>query len=364
MMLEIHCSKLSRPMSCAGSLFFTDLHEAEVNPAAMEGTAAGEYLERMLRNGHTKVPERFAQNGIEFDDEMRFYTVPVFEEIYSNKQGEVLCEQRIDWQTRSGIKITGRYDASFVRDGHLYIDDLKYGWGIVEVKENWQLLGYAIGEVIRRGIAFEKIVLRIHQPRPHHEDGTTRAWVLSYTELLDYKEKIEARMDQIAAGLRDLQTGPQCKYCSAAAERCPAFNKVFHRGIEIAHEFIQDGITNEELSFQLDLVNRVNEILKIKLDSITALAVDRLKRQHIIPNYICEERYGDRKWKPGISPETIRVLTGVDIKETVMLSPAKAEKAGVKKEFVNSLVDRPFLGQRLTRKDANEVATKIFGKKE
>jgi hypothetical protein len=65
-----------------------------------------------------------------------------------------------------------------------------------------------------------------------------------------------------------------------------------------------------------------------------------------------------------MDPEAIRLLTGVNIVEKSVLSPAKAEKAGMKKEFVNQLVDRPFLGQKLIRRDANDVATKIFGKKE
>ena len=45
-----------------------------------------------------------------------------------------------------------------------------------------------------------------------------------------------------------------------------------------------------------------------------------------------------------------------------MLSPAKAEKAGVPKEFVNSLVDRRFLGQKIVKKDGSDVGNKIFGK--
>jgi Protein of unknown function (DUF2800) len=359
---DIHCSKLARPMVCAGSLFFEDLHKEEMNPAAEEGTAFGEMMERMLTTGQTKIPELKAKNGIHFSKEMEFYALPLFDEIMSKANGKVLCEQKIDWQTRSGIWIKGKYDASFIHDGKLYIDDFKYGWGIVEAKNNWQLLGYAIGEVIRRGIAFEKIVMRIHQPRPHHEEGSTRSWELSYSELLEYKEKIEARMDHIKAGEQGLQTGSQCKYCPAAAERCPAFNKMFYRTLEYVHEFVQDGITDEELSFQLDLINRANDVLKIKLDSLKALAIDRIKNNHIIPNYVNEPKYGYRDWKPDVDPEVIKMLTGIDIRETVLLSPAKAEKIGLKKDIVNAMVDRPYKGMDLVRKDVNETGKKIFNK--
>lgn len=347
-------------MVCAGFLFFEDLPVSETNPAAEEGTAAGEMLERILQK--QPIPAQ-ARNGVYFDDDMRFYTKPIADDISNKSEDDgILCEQRIDWQTRSGVWIRGRYDASFVHKGNLYIDDLKYGWGLVEVKGNWQLLGYAIGEVIRRGIAFPKIVLRIHQPRPHHEDGPIREWILSYEELLAYKEQIEARFDQIVNGLKDLTTSKNCKYCEAAAEACPAFNRLFYRSLEITTEFTQDQISEQELSRQLDHVNRAQEVLKIKFDSINQLAVNRIKAGKVIPGYMTETRFGDRKWKAGISPATVEALTGKKIVESVMLSPAKAEKMGIPKDFVNQLVDRPFLGQKLIKKDASIVGDKIFGK--
>lgn len=360
----IRCSGLSRPMTCAGSLFFENLPEQETNVAASEGTAAGEYLEHLLVGDDEPIPTH-AKNGVAFDADMKFYAGQVAEEIKSKAWSRVLCEQSIDWQTRSGIWIKGQYDASYVHDGKLYIDDLKYGWVHVEVKENWQLLGYAIGEVIRRGEAFERIVLRIHQPRPHHEDGPTREWEITYDQLLTYKEQIETRMDQIAGGFAELVTSKKCKYCPAAPSACTAFNRSVFHGIDytLSH-FQQDNIDDKEISFQLDLLDRVTEVLKIKTDSIKQLAVSRMKGGAIIPGYMCEESYGDRKWKKEISPAVIETITGIKIVETIMLSPAKAEKLGVSKELVKGFVDRHFLGQKLVKKDANKLGDMIFGKKE
>lgn len=359
MINEVHCSQLARPMVCAGFLSFEDLPKSESGPAAQEGTACGELLELKLLK--REIPKQ-ARNGVYFDDDMHFHTNPIVEEINGNRQSEVLCEQPIDWRTRSGIWIRGKYDVSFVREGKLYIDDLKYGWGIVEVRDNWQLLGYAIGEVIRRGVAFEKIVLRIRQPRPHHEDGDCRSWELTYAELLEYKERIDKRFDEIAAGQRTLETGKHCKYCPAAGEACPAFNRLFYRALEVATEFTQDQIDESELARQLDHVNRATEVIKIKMDSLKELAVSRIKGGKIIPGYISESSYSDRKWKSGISPEAVEVLTGKRIIKTEMLSPAQAEKAGVPKDFVSQLVDRHFLGQKLVKKDSSALGDKIFGK--
>lgn len=356
--MDVHCSALARPMVCAGFLSFEGLDRLPGGPAAEEGTAAGELFERMLLG---QPIGKQARNGVYFDDDMFFHIKPIVEEINANRQSEVLCEQPIDWRTRSGVWVRGKYDASFVREGKLYIDDLKYGWGLIEVKPCWQLLGYAIGEVIRRGVAFEQIVLRIRQPRPHHEDGDCREWVLTYAELLEYKERIEVRFQEIVDGLNTLQTGPQCKYCAATREACPAFNRLFYRALEVSTEFTQDQIDEAELARQLDHVHRAIEVIKIKMDSLKELAVTRIKRGKIIPGYLTEDSYGDRKWKNGITPQAIEALTGKRIIEEVMLSPAKAEKVGVPKDFVKALVDRHFIGQKLVRKNHGAMINKIFG---
>lgn len=360
MITEIRCSQLARPMICAGVLSFENLPVQESGLPAQEGTAYGELVQFHLRNPMADSPKQ-ASNGIWFDDDMHFYAAPTVREVNENRQSEVLIEQRIDWQTRSGIWIRGSYDRSFIREGNLYVDDDKYGWGIVEVRDNWQLLGYAIGEVIRRKLAFPKIILRVNQPRPHHEDGSLREWVLTYEELLEYKEKIEVRMEEIAAGQKDLVTGKHCKYCAATQEACPAFNKLFYRAIEVSHEFTQDQIDEAELSRQLDHAFRAAEVIKIKTDSLRELAVSRIAGGKIVPGYINEKKYGDRKWKPGISPEAIELLTGCKVVEKKMLSPAQAEKAGVDKKFIAGLVDRHFIGQGLVKKDAGAVGDKVFG---
>lgn len=360
---EIRCSGLSRPMTCAGSLFFENLIQEESGQPAKEGTAAGRYLQYLLEN--TPIDQIPAQheNGVIYDDDIKFHANNMAHEIISESSTQVTCEQRIDWTTRSGIVIRGQPDATYVKGDTLCIDDLKYGYGIVEVKENWQLLGYAIGEVMRHGIFYEKIRMRILQPRPHHEEGPIREWTLTYTQLMEYKERIESRMDAIVAGEKQLVTSEKCKYCPAAGSACTAFNRSFYSGVDhVMNHFQQDDIDEKELAHQLSLINRIDQVMKIKKDSLTSLAVDRIKQGKIIPGYMTEDSYGDRKWKPSISPEVIQTLTGKNIIKTEMLSPAQAEKLGVPKELVSSFVDRHFLGQKLVRKDASALGNKIFSK--
>lgn len=357
-MTVLRSSKLARYMVCAGYLHL-DVEESPGGDAAKEGTAAGEYLQKLLEG--TPVGA-VASNGVYFDDDIKFYTTIIAQDIVNRTSEKVLCETRIDWQTRSGIWIKGQYDIAFVDErGILCIEDLKYGWGIVDVKENWQLLSYAIGEVIRRGKSFDYISLKIHQPRPHHEDGSSREWLLTYSQLLEYKEKIEVRMQELFDGRKEFQTSKHCKYCSGAAEACTAFSRLFYRSLEISTEFHQDSLTDQEIANQLNQIKRAEEVIKIKSDSLAELGVSRIKKGAIIPGYIQADKYSNRVWKNGITPESIKMMTGINAIENTFMSPAKVEKLGVSKDLVKQLTECRLTGVKLERKNGSDVGNKIFG---
>lgn len=361
---EVRCSNLSRIMTCAGVLGFDNLPPETEGFPAKEGTAAGRYLQYLMEGvDEGNIPE-VCDNGVIYDDDIKYYMKDLNENIKARRgNSPILCEQRVDWMTRSGIVVRGQYDAAYELDEKtLAIDDCKYGYLIVEPEENWQLLGYAIGEILRRGKAYERIVMRIMQPRPHHERGAFREWGISYHQLLEYKEKIEARMDQIAAGFRQLVTSQKCKYCPAAAYACTAFNKAFYHGIDyVLNDFVQDDLNEKAISYHLDLIARVSEVMKIRQDSLKDLAVSRLADGKIIPGYMTEKNFGDRKWRHGISPRVIETLTGINVIKQEMVSPAQAEKLGVNKEVVAAFVERHFIGQKLVRKDTTALGNAIFG---
>lgn len=358
MKMKINASSLARVMECPGFLSFEDLLYT-TSSFAKEGTAASELLQASLEGRN---PGDLSSDGVPFDFEMRYFIDQVVKRIHDTAKGQpVKCEEKVDWMTRSGVLIAGRYDVAFVVGSTLYIDDLKYGYGIVEPKDNWQLIAYAIGKVIALGQAFERITMRIHQPRAHHEDGPVREWTINYTDLLDLKERIEGHCVSIVNGNKQLSTGSHCKYCPAAAEACPAMNKAFHRGIDVVHEFVQDQITDEELAFQLDLIGRVEEVMKIKKSSIEELAIHRIKQGRIVTNYTVEPSLGHRTWKPGTDAKTLELLLNRPVTKQELVSPAFLEKTGVPKTVLDNFTTRPNKGASLKRKKMENLGNEIFG---
>ncbi len=366
----LYPSNLARVMTCAGSVHLERLKD-EDRTKRDEGEVAGELLQFMVQNEGKELPVR-SKDGQPFDDDMQLFAARSAENILAIPRMLILadghssainCEVPINWQTRSGIWINGRYDVSFAGvDNTLYMDDYKYGHTITEVERNWQLIAYAIGEIIRLGRAFEHIVLRIHQPRAHHHAGTIRDWKITYSELLDYKEQIEKRCEELAAGERGLQTSENCKYCDAA-HGCPAFNKAYHRGIDYAHEYLQDGIDDDELGYQLDLVQRVDDLVKTRKKSLELLAITRINNGKKIAGWDTETTLGNRQWRPGISAEAIKMLTNKDVMTHEMCSPAQAEKMKIPQALIDQITIRKMGAPKLKRSD-KALGNKIFGNKE
>lgn len=361
---EIRCSSLDRYMNCPGFAQMTDTLPNLSNPAAEEGTAAGELLQAMLEQRTLKPNVTgVAKNGVRFDSDMYFHLTPIAQEILA-KNVMISCEERIDWVPAPGIAIRGQFDIKYLLGDTLYIEDLKYGWKIVDVKENWQLLGYAIGVLLKLPERPKYIQFTIHQPRPHHEDGRSRVWKIAIEDLTNYYNMIQARMTEIASGSRELITGKHCKYCPAAANRCPAISRSMYDGIsQVMYDFKQDDLTEAEIAEQLRLLEDVSSLVKIKQDSLNDLACMKIKAGATIPGYGVEDKLGDRSWKSDVTPEAIECLTGLRIVEQVIMSPAKAEKLGVDKKLVKDLVERKHLGMKLTKKDYTKDAAKVFGTK-
>lgn len=362
---EIRSSSLDRYMKCPGFAQMTDLIPNLGGPAADEGTAAGELLQAMLEQ-RTQKPtvSSAAKNGVRFDSDMYYYLSPIAQEILS-KNVTVNCEIRVDWVPCPGIAIRGQFDIAYLQGDTLCIEDLKYGWKIVEVKENWQLLSYAIGTLLQLPDRPKKVKFTIHQPRPHHEDGRSRVWEIGVDELGKYYQQICNQMQLIVNGDRTLNVGSHCKYCPAAANRCPAISRSMYECVDLVmYDFKQDDLTEDEISKQMGLLAEVSNLVKIKMDSLNDLACHKMREGKVIPGYALEEKFGDRSWKPDVTPEAIEFLTGVNILEKVIMSPAKAEKLGVDKKLVMGLVERKRTGIKAVKKDFTKEAEKAFGKRD
>jgi hypothetical protein len=361
MSFKIHSSALARLMKCAGVIKFDNLPAYVQAEVAAEGEAAGEFLTCMVEG---RTPPTKAANGMQFDMEMADHAERELQRFPKGTQ----CEQACSWVSENGVQVSGRSDFMWETDATtLNITDYKYGFTLVDQFENYQLLSYAIGETIKRGKLYDFYNLSILQPRAFHEgDGTFRTWRITGQQLIEYKEKIEARFTEIIAGNESLVTGEHCKYCRVAeAGRCGAFNRAAINAVDvITTRQIDIQMSNEEIAQQYELFNRISDLLDIKLKSLGEQLKEKLQAGEAVGDYSLAPTGGRRVWKDGLNAETISVMTGID-KNLLnsLISPAQFEKIiGKQPELLSNFTAKIGGGFKVVKgKSTKQLATAFAG---
>lgn len=260
----------------------------------------------------------------------------------------------------NGWNVRGRADAIkyVAAGGHLTVGELKYGWRIVEPEMNWTLISHVAGFIANNpDKPVHTIDLTVFQPRPHHHAGGVRPWRIG---IGDFEKLYNTMAGALAFPNNTLNTGEiQCHYCPALAT-CPAANKAKYNAIEASERAFTDQIDNATLAFQLDHLKRASAMLKDLEKAYGELALYRVKKGEIVPNYGTEAELTNRNWKENLTPEFVEALTGKELTKKQLITPAQAEKLGVSKEVVAALTERHNKGVKLVRVDTDAKAKKLF----
>lgn len=351
----IRSSSAARFMACNAWLNFSDLPD-ETSSSAEEGTAFHE-LVGLIRDGKP-VPVS-ASNGVVFTSEMKYYAdlcLPLI-------PAHATTEQEISFDLNEFYKVVGHYDYCWEGENNsLHIMDIKYGFGIVEVEKNWQLISYAIGELFKRKKSYASITLTIVQPRPYHRNGFVRSMTYTMQDL----EQFYNEMVHKSNAVHQFKTSEQCKYCPANKHNmCPAMNKAFYNAVDVVMtDIVKDDIPSDKLGEMLEVYERIKDIFKIKIESIEGLVKSRIQSGEVVKGYSIEPSYGNRKWNDKLTPEVFKQMTGISLEKTVLKSPADIEKENKDlKDFIKSFTYVENKGFKLTKLDSANLADKIFNNK-
>lgn len=229
----------------------------------------------------------------------------------------------------------------------IYIIDYKFGRKIVEAKENWQLLAYAIGMAPKFYNANEKtkVKLVIMQPQGFHPDGTIREWELPLTELPRY-EKVIKRASHIAVTNPVYKTGSYCKSCPAILN-CPASIEMLNYSSEILTDIEPFTISDEEIvtvKRLVDFAYKLAEGLKTQIDSEIK---HRLELGATVPKATIKTSK-TLKWVKDLDPIMLNMVSGVD----VLKAPQCETYLKVIKKYGRDFeeVFRPYISEVITKK--------------
>jgi len=154
----------------------------------------------------------------------------------------------------------------------LEVKDFKYGFGWVEVYENWQLLTYAalIYFKLPNPELIEIIELTVIQPRANHPDGPVRKWSFPAELIRNYRNQLINAMGDASLADPPTLTGAHCRYCRALVE-CHSAIAAAGYTLEYANTAGRTETTPESFSMEMETVDRAVKMLtqrKVALEEV------------------------------------------------------------------------------------------------
>lgn len=365
--LTLRASQTNRAFNCAGSVRMES--QVPVPPDsddAKEGTAAHWVAEMVLTNvvsDSSELVDRQAPNGVMITGVMT-ENVDWYIRRIRGRGIPFSVEQPVSVLLSNDphVVIEGTGDAISYDDSTatLYVDDLKYGYRLVDAVGNWQLISYALGALSSGQYNMaERFVLTIDQPRPYHPAGKVRSWELSRDDLMGYYRKIQELVSLIMSPDAMLTTGLHCGYC-AAFDSCPAAQSAGMNAVDVATRAFVDILDGGALNMELVNLNRAKTMIENRLSAMQELAESRLRSGTPVPGWSLQPRLGNTEWIDGVDMSTMEMIAGKPLTISKPITPAAAKREGVPEDMVKAFTTRPSRGMKLVQMDIDEQARKVF----
>jgi len=328
--MKFRASEMPMVVPCPGSKRMSTLYPDTSGVEANEGTVAHEVAGDALQNG-TELKEYLNEilDGVLVDQDMIRHLTLYVEECRKGKPGKVEHGMSANYEghTLTGTPDYWQFDPA---TGCLRIPDLKFGHGVVDVFENWQLLTYAFlaWEFVLRlnpgqHNAFKTIELVIVQPRANHPAGPTRKWSFDADHIRTYRNKILGAMAEAALENPPIRTGAHCRYCPGLLA-CQGSAIAASYAMEYAGTLTHGEMKPAALSHELELVDRAFKMLRDRQTALIEMGLALNKAGDVVPGWESRRDPGALAWD-GDHMLTIGDLMDVDLRKSeAPITPTQA----------------------------------------
>ena len=352
-------SKGGRWANCPASVAMEELHpEKSSDDSADEGRAV-HWIAAQILGDHFEPEElvdRQADNGVVITVDMMNHAVLYVDAIRAVTDQPVVIEQPLP--AIPGVK-QGVTDARFVFNNWGFIFDLKYGYSIVEVVGNWQMIIYAVSMMLKHEWKLDGIGVTIVQPRPSHPEGKVRAWTITRDQLINFYHEIVAKAEATRDPNAACVTGPWCKHCYAL-HACEAAREAGCNAVDVTTAPARSReINGQDLSDELKALRRASEMITLRLDALESHATGIINNGGIVPGFMMQTNTGNRRWNVDVA--VIEAMTGMTLTEPKPITPAAAERAGMSEAMLELYASRSETGRKLVERDSSALAAKVFG---
>lgn len=310
----------------------------------------------VMFEGDPDLANVWARNSFDVTTDMVAYINKYVRAIQAKAVGkELYVEQKMptDWLTgeEGGV---GTADAILIDwvTATLYVDDLKFGYRIVKVKDCKQLMTYALLALKRidpDNTLIEHVVLTIHQPRVFDKPDS---WSIPLTELKKFQVEVQEvaktvriayqfRSNWLPGGLLPSQeylraSEAACEYCRAKAN-CPtlaqaALSAVADSFVDLDADIVEQITPAISRAPDPDYLSRAYSalgIIDMFCSAIRAKVHATLTNGTTVPGYkLVRGRQGNREWTDEAQAEG--ALKSMALKQGEMykqklISPTDAE---------------------------------------
>jgi hypothetical protein len=330
--------------------------DKDKSDARREGIAAhwliGEWFAGRLEAGTTSgLVGLVAPNGWVIDAEMVEHCHGYVSYVRDHT-GQLLTEHGVVNQ-----HIVGRCDTAIIdpvrREVHVF--DFKYGWRLVEVEGNPELLCYGC-LLLPEGYT---LTLHIYQPRPFHPDGIARASrPMNYQKVTEWRNWLDHQAARAGMPGCEGTPGEHCRDCPARGS-CQALAATVYAQYEVVRDSRLAKMTATQLAAELDFLELAEACVKERKAGITAEAEGRISGGEHVAGWELQPKTGNRVFTVGA--DKVQMMTGIHPFKQVQVSPAELERMGANKTVVKQITTSPSIGRKLAR-TSTEAFKRMFGK--
>ena len=343
MTIQLRASGAGRWMRCAAAPRFATAVPETTNDAAREGTCAAWVAETVIQSTERIDADdmlgKMHSNGWVVDDEMANHVSRYIDVIGRDST----VEQSVSlWD---GL-ILGTFDAKKIVGRTLYLIDLKYGYKVVNVKSNWQVIVYTLG---CWNDDWDNACVSIYQPRASHPDGILRSVWYTREELSALAAELYAGAINAHAAEPMAVPGSHCDDCPAAAT-CRALAESNYIVGDVIRSPMQHTMTPDEISAELTFLRRAAAMIDARLTAVAADAESLIAAGRIVPGWMMRAGTGHRKWN--VDPAVVEIMTGKPAYRQVLRTPAEIERDG---GDVTGLTTKPATRRKLVPFDDADV---------
>lgn len=252
--------------ACPASIRMTKGMKGGTNPAAEQGTAAHELGEFCIRFGISPVDCIGMTFNKHVVDEAMAEAVALYtgyaNDLHIKTGVKPELEKRVVMSSLGREDVYGTSDFTLldVATRTLYNADYKHGYGLVEVVDCKQLIGYAISalDTMDAWSLVDKVVITIIQPRKQHVDGCIRSHTYTIAELKEWQSRFANSIRLAEDPTTKPVAGDHCLYCIKA--KCRA--RFLHVLDIAAPDAPDEELTDVEVGIiysQLDIVKRFSD---------------------------------------------------------------------------------------------------------